>query len=54
MLKKEDRGKYYKFLRAADTGNLGPFVNFIAKAVDGNLTLYLSISGGKDEVIPSK
>ena len=54
VLKKEDRGKYYKFLRAADAGNLGPFANFIAKAVDENLTLYLSISGGVDELIPLK
>ena len=54
VLKKEDRGKYYKSLRAADAGNLGPFANFIAKAVDENLTLYLSISGGKDELLPLK
>lgn len=54
VLKKEDRGKYYKSLRAADAGNLGPFANFIAKAVDENLTLYISISGGKDELLPLK
>ncbi|WP_292372934.1 MULTISPECIES: Fic family protein [unclassified Methanosarcina] len=54
VLKKEDRGKYYKSLRAADSGNLGPFANFIAKAVDENLTLYLSISGGNDELLPLK
>jgi Fic family protein len=54
VLKKEDRGKYYKNLRAADSGNLCPFANFIAKAIDENLTLYLSISGGIDEVIPLK
>ena len=54
VLKKEDRGKYYKSLRAADAGNLGPFTNFIAKAVDENLTLYLSISGGNDELLPLK
>lgn len=54
VLKKEERGKYYKFLRAADSGNLGPFANFIAKAVDENLTLYLSISGGNDELLPLK
>lgn len=54
VLKKEDRGKYYKSLRAADAGNLGPFANFIAKAVDENLTLYLSISGGADELLPLK
>jgi Fic family protein len=54
VLKKEYRGKYYKNLRAADAGNLGPFANFIAKAVDESLTLYLSISGGSDELIPLK
>jgi Fic family protein len=54
VLKKEDRGKYYKSLRAADAGNLVPFANFIAKAVDENLTLYLSISGGNDELLPLK
>jgi len=52
ILKKEDRGKYYKSLRAADSGNLEPFANFIAKAVDENMTLYLSISGGNDELLP--
>jgi Fic family protein len=54
VLKKEERGKYYKLLKAAEAGNLGPFVNFIAKAVDENLTLYLSISGGVDELLPLK
>lgn len=54
ILKKEERGKYYKSLRAADAGNLSPFANFIAKAVDENLTLYLSISGGVDELLPLK
>ncbi len=54
VLKTEDRGKYYKFLRAADAGNLGTFANFIAKAVDESLTMYLSIYGGIDELLPLK
>jgi Fic family protein len=54
VLKKEDRKKYYRTLRAADSGNLGTFANFIAKAVDESLTLYLSISGGLDELLPLK
>ncbi|VVB86982.1 Fic/DOC family protein [uncultured archaeon] len=54
VLKKEDRRKYYRFLRAADAGNLSPFANFIAKAVDESLTMYLSISGGADELLPLK
>ena len=52
VLKKEDRGKYYKSLKTGDAGNLAPFANFIAKAVNENLTLYLSISGGIDELLP--
>ncbi len=54
VLKKEDRGKYYRFLRAADAGNLSPFINFIAKAVDESLTMCISISGGTDELLPLK
>lgn len=54
VLKTEDRRKYYKFLKAADAGNLAPFTNFIAKAVDESLTMYLSIFGGIDELLPLK
>ncbi|MBU4373568.1 MAG: Fic family protein [Euryarchaeota archaeon] len=54
VLKKEDRGKYYRFLRAADAGNLTPFADFIAKAVDESLTMYLAIFGGTDELLPLK
>ena len=52
VLRKEERGKYYRFLRLADGGNLEPFANFIAKSVDESLTLYLAIFGGADELIP--
>lgn len=51
VLRKEERGKYYRFLRLADEGNLEPFANFIAKSVDESLTLYLAIFGGADELI---
>ena len=51
VLRKEERGKYYRFLRLADGGNLEPFANFIAKSVDESLTLYLAIFGGIDELI---
>ncbi|CAG0991799.1 Protein adenylyltransferase and cysteine protease IbpA [Methanosarcinales archaeon] len=54
VLKIQDMGKYYKFLRAADAGNPGTFANFIAKAVDESLTMYLSIYGGIDELLPLK
>jgi Fic family protein len=54
VLKIEDRGKYYRFLKAAEAGNSGLFVNFIAKAVNDNLTMYLSIFGGVNELLPLK
>lgn len=54
VLKTEDRGRYYKYLRAADAGNPAPFAHFIAKAVDESLTTYLSIFGGADELLPLK
>ena len=54
VLKKEDRKKYYAALRSADSGNMKPFANFIAKAVDESLTVYLSTSGGSDELITLK
>ena len=52
VLKKEDRKKYYNCLRSADGGNLTPFTEFIARAVDESLILYLSIFGGEDSLIP--
>ena len=52
VLRKEERGKYYHFLRIADEGNLGPFENFIAKSADESLTLYLAIFGDIDELVP--
>ena len=52
VLRKEERGKYYRFLRLVDGGNLEPFANFIAKSVDESLTLYLAIFGGTDELVP--
>lgn len=54
VLKTKDRGRYYKFLRAADRGNPVPFANFVAKAIDESLIMYLSIFGGADELLPLK
>ena len=54
VIKTENRRIYYKFLKSADNGNLSPFVNFIAKAVDESITMYLSIFGGTDELLPLK
>lgn len=50
----QDRGKYYQYLRAADAGDPAPFADFIARAVNQSLTLYLAISGGADELVPLK
>jgi len=52
VLKKEDRKKYHSCLAKADLNNLGPLANFIGKAVDGSLTIYLATFGGKDELLP--
>ncbi len=52
VLKKEERKKYYKYLKSADSGDLSPFSNFIAKAVDESLSLYLSVFGGDAELVP--
>lgn len=54
VIRTEDRGKYYRCLRSADAGDPVPFANFIARAVDESLTLYLSIFGGADELVPLK
>jgi Fic family protein len=54
VLKIEDRGEYYRFLRAADAGNPGLFANFLAKGVNDNLTMFLSIFGGVNELLPLK
>ncbi len=54
VLRKEDRAKYYRYLRDADKNNPTPFANFIAKAVDETLTHYLSVFGGEDELLPLK
>jgi len=54
VIKTENRRKYYQFLKSADKGNLSPFVNFIAKAIDESITMYLSIFGGTDELLPLK
>lgn len=52
VLKKDDRKKYYDSLRKADSKNLDPFANFIARALDQSLTIYISIFGGEDELLP--
>ncbi len=51
-LRKKDRMRYYEALRKADAGNVAPFIDFIARAIDESLTFYLSAAGGRDELIP--
>ena len=54
ILKKEERRRYYSYLRKADGGDLSSLVNFIGKAVDESLTIYLAMFGGKEELLPLK
>jgi len=54
VLRNDDRPKYYRYLRAADSDNLAPFTNFIGRAVDEALLHFLSIFGKDDELIPLK
>jgi Fic family protein len=41
IILKNDRKKYYRVLSQADKGNLIPFVQFIARAVERSLDIYL-------------
>lgn len=52
VLKAMERMKYYTCLKAADLGHPAKFIDLIAKAVDESLTLYLSICGGSNELVP--
>ena len=40
---KNDRRRYYSALNAADKGNYSLFVNFIARAVERTLDIYLKV-----------
>ena len=40
---KNDRKKYYQTLAQADGDNFSPFVNFIARAVERSLDIYLNV-----------
>lgn len=42
ILKRVDRGKYYRVLREADRGDSVPLVNFVARAVEQSLNIYLN------------
>lgn len=47
IILKNDRKRYYRVLQEADRGNYRPLVEFIAKAVERSLDIYL------DALIPS-
>jgi len=43
IILKNDRKKYYDTLSKADKGDLAPFVNFVARAVERSLDIYIDI-----------
>ncbi len=43
VILKNDRKKYYQYLSLADKGNVAPFINFAASAVERSLDMYLNI-----------
>lgn len=53
---KNDRKRYYQSLSLADKGDYVPFVNFIARAVERTLDIYLKILApskkGKEKFVP--
>lgn len=52
VLRRENRATYYRCLSEADDGNLKPFADFVARAVDESLTHHLAVFGGDDELLP--
>ena len=52
ILKQEPAEKYYKTLNQADHGNLSPFTNFIARAINESLQYYLSAFVNEEHLIP--
>ncbi|MCI0497718.1 MAG: Fic family protein [Thermoplasmata archaeon] len=46
------RNEYYRALRDADMGDLGPLIDLILRATDASLSIYLSTFGGDDELVP--
>lgn len=49
VILKSDRQRYYKALASADKGNYSLFVNFIARAVERTLDIYLKVLMPKQE-----
>jgi Fic family protein len=54
ILKQEQGITYYNILHQADNGNLSPLAEFIAKAMNESLQLYLSVFIDDERLIPLK
>lgn len=52
VLDQKNRQDYYRALREADNGDLGPFTLFIARAVNDTFSHYLAVIGRDDTLIP--
>ena len=54
ILKQEQRKTYYNVLHQADNGTVSPLAEFIAKAMNESLQLYLSVFIDDEHIIPLK
>ena len=54
ILKQEQRKTYYNMLHQADNGNISPLAEFITKAMNESLQLYLSVFFDDEHLIPLK
>lgn len=54
VMRKDRRKQYYECLRQADSGALDLLIDFILRAEDESLSLFLSVFGGDDQLIPLK
>jgi hypothetical protein len=54
IMKQEQRKTYYNVLHQADNRNLSPLAEFIAKAMNESLHLYLSVFIDDEHLIPLK
>ena len=50
VILKDDRKRYYRTLGLADAGDYVPFVNFITRAVERTLDIYLKVLTPKKEI----
>ncbi|MCU0850228.1 MAG: Fic family protein [Candidatus Thermoplasmatota archaeon] len=54
VLKQDQRKTYYHVLHQSDKGHLSPLAEFIAKAMNESLQLYISVFIDEDHLIPLK